>query len=120
MGKFNAVTGQNAVFAYLQKHPGMVFTQETLRDDMGLAESDYDHSAAGSLGKSLAILAKKGLVERVALGKYLYRKSPQTPVPTPVVKPVAGNLFEAIGLRKSTGNVIVKDVDNNLYELHEL
>lgn len=114
MGKRNDKTGQNMVLAHMQNHPGMVYSGMTLAAEVFDQPTEYE---AGRITASMGTLATKGLIERVAMGKYLWRKSPAKVEPP---KNVTGDLFERIGTRKSTGNVIVKDVDNNLYELHEL
>jgi len=111
--KRNPLAGQKPVFLTMQKHPGIVFTAETLAEEMNL-----DGNSVNSIGRAMVSLCAKGQIDRVGQGRYLYRKMPAKAVP--VKETVAGNVYESIGLRKSTGNVIVKDVDNNLYELHEL
>lgn len=114
--KRNYKAGQGPVFLHMQKHPGIVYNALSLAEEMGL-ESDED---ARSVNRSFVALEGKGEIERVGKGRYLYRKPPkeQPTKEMPVI--VTGTLYEALGLRKSTGNIIVKDDANNLYELHEL
>ena len=113
--KRNPLTGQKPVFLAMQKHPGIVFTAESLAEEMNL-----NGSSVSSINRAMVSLCQKEQIDRVGQGRYLYRKMPAKAVPAKVETTVAGNVYESIGLRKSTGNVIVKDVDNNLYELHEL
>lgn len=110
----NYNAGQKPVFLAMQKHPGVVYSAESLADEMGLHTTEDVRSVA----RAFTSLAHKGHIERVAQGRYLFRKLPE-PKPTKAIT-VTGNLYEGIGIRKSTGLVIVKDDDNNLYELHEL
>lgn len=114
--KRNPDTGQSAVLQFMQKHPGIVYTSEFLASEMSLPVRPEN---TGPLGKSMATLCVKGMIERVGGGKYLYRRMPEPRKPQTTTA-VAGSIYEAIGVRKSTGNVIVTDTDNNLYELHEL
>lgn len=112
MVKRNHGTGQGPVIAFMQKHPGMVYTSATLADELGL--DHFEHSA---LGATMNRLHKAGLIDRLSTGKYVYREQP-TKKPTVFIATDA--IYEGIGIRKSTGNVIVKDADDNLFELHEL
>ena len=115
MAKRNNVTGQDSVFLEMQKHPGVVFTSASLRDDMRLPD-DSNNSAAKAIGASMGKLAEKGLIERVGTGKYLYRKAPvekQPAVPV-IVTPEHAEVFEYIGKMKD-GSTIAKGDDGNIY-----
>jgi predicted transcriptional regulator of viral defense system len=120
--KRNRNAGQTPVFLAMQKHPGVVYNAKSLADEMGLD----DLEDVASVGRAMTSLCAKGHIERVAVGRYLFRKVPvekpaQTPIQVHIEHNPIGDLYEVIGIRKSTGRIIVKsDSDDTLYELEEL